>query len=126
MEVGAEVSHATSVCLGQSWREATDRLRVAGGFLSSYLHSLLIESPNDVSMLKALKKVTVIQLKQQCCYVSMDYKGDLHDQSCHHPARFQAPDGHWIMLDKELFCCPELLFQVKLHQSFPGLHHMAL
>ncbi|KAM6243470.1 actin-like protein 10 [Spheniscus humboldti] len=127
LEVGAGVSHVTSVCLGQTWREATYRLGVAGSFLSSYLHSLLMESPNDPSVLKALKKKTVIQLKQQCCYVSMDYEGDLHDQGYHHPARFQAPDGHWITLDKERFCCPEPLFQPKLlHQSSPGLHHLAL
>ncbi|KAK4812866.1 hypothetical protein QYF61_024163 [Mycteria americana] len=39
-----------------------------------------MESPNNPSVLKALKKKTVIQLKKQCCYVSMDYEGDLHDQ----------------------------------------------
>ncbi|KFW08536.1 Actin-like 10, partial [Fulmarus glacialis] len=56
------------------------------------------------------------------CYVSMDHEGDLHDQGYHYPARFQAPDGHWITLDKERFCCPAKL----LHQSSPGLHHLAL
>ncbi|XP_009471603.1 PREDICTED: LOW QUALITY PROTEIN: actin-like protein 10 [Nipponia nippon] len=125
MEVGAGVSHATSVCLGQTWREAAYHLGVAGGFLSSYLHSLLMESPNDPSVLKALKKTTVIQLKKQYCYVSTDYK-DLHNQGYHHPARFQAPDGHWTTLDEERFCCLEPLFQPKLlHQGSPGLHHLA-
>ncbi|NXC74571.1 ACL10 protein, partial [Anhinga anhinga] len=38
MEVGAGVPHATSVCLGRTWREAAYHLRAAGGFLSSYLH----------------------------------------------------------------------------------------
>ncbi|NXI91285.1 ACL10 protein, partial [Psophia crepitans] len=127
VEAGAGASHVTSICLGQTWKEATCRLRVAGGFLSSYLHSLLMESPNDPTQLKALKRTTVIHLKKQCCYVSVDYEGDLHNQGYHHPARFQAPEGHWITLDKERFCCPEPLFQPKLlHQSSPGLHHLAL
>ncbi|XP_009703995.1 PREDICTED: actin-like protein 10 [Cariama cristata] len=72
---------------------------------------------------KALNKKTVIQLKKRCCYVSTDYEGDLHDQGYHPP----APDGHWITLDKERFCCLEPLFQLKLlHQSSPRLHHLAL
>nr|XP_009916767.1 PREDICTED: actin-like protein 10 [Haliaeetus albicilla] len=98
VEAGAGVSHATSICLGQTWREATYCLGVAGGFLSNYLHSLLMESPNDPSVLKALKKKTVIQLKKQCCYVSMDYEGDVYNR------------GE-----------PKLV-----HQSSPGLHHLAL
>lgn len=126
VEAGAGVSHVTSVCLGQTWRKATYCLGVAGGHLSGYLHRLLLDSPNDPSVLKALKKKTLTQLKKQCCYVSTDYEGDLHNQACHHPARFQTPDGHWITLDKERFCCPEPLFQPKLLQhSSPGLHHLA-
>ncbi|NXT31089.1 ACL10 protein, partial [Pelecanoides urinatrix] len=126
VEVGAGVSHVTSIFLGQTWREATFRLGAAGGSLSSYLHSLLTESPNDPSVLRALKK-TLTELKKQCCYISMVYEGDLHDQGYHYPARFQVPDGHWITLDKERFCCPEPLFQPKLlHKSSPGLHHLAL
>ncbi|NXL59580.1 ACL10 protein, partial [Chordeiles acutipennis] len=128
VEVGAGVSHATSIYLGHTWEEATYRLQVAGGSLSSYLHSLLMESPNDPSVLKALKeRKTVIQMKKQCCYVSIDFERDLHDQDYHHPARFQVPDGHWITLGKERFCCPEPLFQPKLlHHSSPGLHHLAM
>ncbi|XP_025971379.2 actin-like protein 10 [Dromaius novaehollandiae] len=123
VEAGAGVSHVTSVCLGQTWREATYRLDVAGCFLSNYLHNLLMKSSNVPPVLKALKKTTVIQLKKQCCYVSMDYEGDLQDQARHHPAGFRTPDGHWITLHKERFCCPEPLFQPKLlNQSSPGLH----
>ncbi|XP_030903524.2 actin-like protein 10 [Melopsittacus undulatus] len=126
VEAGAGVSHITPVCLGQTQREATHRLGVAGGFLSSYLHSLLMASTNEPSALKALKRKTVTQMKKQCCYVSMDYEGDLQNQGFHHPARFQAPDGHCITLHKERFCCPEPLFQPELlHQSSPGLHYLA-
>ncbi|KAM6340929.1 LOW QUALITY PROTEIN: actin-like protein 10 [Alca torda] len=127
VELGANMFHVTSVCLAQTCREATYCLRVAGGFLSSYLHSLLMDSPNDPSVLKTVKKMTAMHLKNQCCYVFVNYEGDLHNQGYHHPARFQIPDGHWITLGKEQFCGPEMLFQPKLlHQSSPGLHHLAL
>ncbi|NXI74733.1 ACL10 protein, partial [Anseranas semipalmata] len=127
VEAGAGVSHITSVCSGQTWQEATYRLDVAGCLLSSHLRSLLMESSNDPAVLKALRKKTVIQMKKQCCYVSMDYEEDLENQSHHHPVRFQTPDGNCITLDKERFCCPEPLFQPKLlHQSSPGLHLLAM
>ncbi|XP_042656827.1 actin-like protein 10 [Tyto alba] len=126
VEAGAGVSHVTSICLGRTRREGTYCLGVPGGFLSSPLPRLLTESPNHPSVLKALKK-TVILLTKQCRYTSMDYGGDLHGPGYHQPARFQVPDGHWITLDKEQFCCLEPLFQSKLlHQSSPGLHHLAL
>ncbi|KAM6113047.1 LOW QUALITY PROTEIN: actin-like protein 10 [Pterocles gutturalis] len=120
-------SHVSSVYLGQTWREATYCLGVASGTLSRHLHSLLMESPNDPLVLNALKRKTVIQLKKQCCYVSIDYEGDLQNQGYHHTARFQTPNGRWITPDKERFCCPEPLFQpTLLYQSSPGLHHLAL
>ncbi|KAM6404576.1 LOW QUALITY PROTEIN: actin-like protein 10 [Rhynochetos jubatus] len=121
VEARAAVSHATSVCLGQTCREATYRLGVASGFPSSYLHSLLLESPSDPLLLRALK----IQLKKQRCYVSMNYEGDLHNQANHHSARLQAPSGHWITLDKEQFCCLEPFLQPELLHQTLGLHHLA-
>ncbi|XP_027501807.1 actin-like protein 10 [Corapipo altera] len=126
VEAGAGVSHVTTVCLGQTLRKGTQRLGVAGELLSSHLHRLLLESPNQPAALHALTRKTLSQLKKQCCYVSLDYERDLQDQGCHHPARFQTPDGHWITLGKERFCCPEPLFQPKLLQhGCPGLHQLA-
>ncbi|NXA06531.1 ACL10 protein, partial [Sapayoa aenigma] len=126
VEAGAGASHVTSVCQGQTLRTGTHRLGVAGELLSSHLHQLLMESPNKPWALQALTKTTLTLMKKQCCYVSLDYKRDLKEQGSHHPARFQMPDGHWIALGKERFCCPEPLFQPKLlHHSSPGIHQLA-
>ncbi|NXF70776.1 ACL10 protein, partial [Sclerurus mexicanus] len=126
VEAGAGASHVTCVCLGQTLRKGTLRLGVAGELLCAHLHRLLLESPNAPAALQALTKKTLTQLKKQCCYVSLDYERDLHDRGCHHPARFRMPDGHWITLGKERFCCPEPLFQPALLQhSGPGLHQLA-
>ncbi|NXM69028.1 ACL10 protein, partial [Serilophus lunatus] len=126
VEAGPGVSHVTSVCQGQTLRKGTHCLGVAGELLSSHLHQLLMESPNKPSALQALRKTTLTQLKEQCCYVSLDYETELQEQGSHHPARFQLPDGHWITLGKERFCCPEPLFQPKLLQhSSPGIHQLA-
>uniref|UniRef100_A0A8C8SE30 Actin like 10 n=1 Tax=Pelusios castaneus TaxID=367368 RepID=A0A8C8SE30_9SAUR len=126
VEAGAGVSHVASIYAGQTWREATYRLDVAGRFLSRYMHRLLLKSTNDSQLLCALEQKTVTQLKKQCCYVSMDYEGDLQDKARHLPVGFKIPDGHWITLDKERFCCPEPLFQPNLlEQNSPGLHLLA-
>uniref|UniRef100_A0A663NB70 Uncharacterized protein n=1 Tax=Athene cunicularia TaxID=194338 RepID=A0A663NB70_ATHCN len=118
VEARAGVSHVTSSCLGQTlgWQVAPSQLPAQPAD----------PEPSHPAGLKALRKTTVTQLKKQCCCVSINYEGDFHNQGYHHPARFQAPDGQWITLDKGWFY-PKLLFQPKLlHQRSPGLHHVAL
>ncbi|XP_075757623.1 actin-like protein 10 [Pelodiscus sinensis] len=126
VEAGAGVSHVTSICAGQICKEATYRLDVAGFSLSKHMHNLLLSRAQDPPLPSALPKATVTQLKKQCCYVSMDYERDLCDKAHQVPVGIQTPDGQWITLDKERFCCPEPLFQPKLlDQDSPGLHLLA-
>ncbi|NXU44530.1 ACL10 protein, partial [Drymodes brunneopygia] len=126
VEAGAAVSHVTSVCRGQTLRKGTRCLGVAGDHLSRHLQRLLLESPREPAVQRALSKKVLTQLKEQCCYVSLDYEGDLREKGAHQAARFQTPDGHWITLGKERFCCPEPLFRPELLQhSCPGLHQLA-
>ncbi|NWZ87660.1 ACL10 protein, partial [Poecile atricapillus] len=123
VEAGAALSHVTSVWEGQTLRKGTRCLGVAGDHLSRHLWQLLLESPAEPTVLQALSKKVLTQLKEQCCYVSLDFEGDL--RQFHHPASFQTPDGHWITLGKERFCCPEPLFRPELLQhSCPGLHQL--
>ncbi|NXQ52975.1 ACL10 protein, partial [Anthoscopus minutus] len=126
VEAGAALSHVTPVCEGQTLRKGSHSLGVAGDHLSRHLHRLLLQSPAEPSVLQALTKKVLTQLKEQCCYVSLDFERELWEKESHHPARFQTPDGHWITLGKERFCCPEPLFRPELlHCSCPGLHQLA-
>ncbi|NWV24270.1 ACL10 protein, partial [Origma solitaria] len=126
VEAGAALSHVTPVCGGRTLRKGTRCLAVAGERLSGHLERLLLQSPAEPAMLQALSRKALSQLKERCCYVSLDYERDLWDRGSQHPARFLTPDGHWITLGKERFCCPEPLFQPKLLQhSCPGLHQLA-
>ncbi|KAF4801596.1 Actin-like protein 10 [Turdus rufiventris] len=126
VEAGAAMSHVTPVWAGQTLREGTRCLGVAGDHLSRHLHRLLLQSPTELSVLQALTKKVLTKLKEQCCYVSLDYEGDLLQKGCHQPATFQTPDGHWITLSKERFCCPEPLFRPELLQhGCPGLPQLA-
>ncbi|NXQ33143.1 ACL10 protein, partial [Alaudala cheleensis] len=123
VEAGAALSHVTAVCEARTLRKGTRSLAVAGDHLSRHLQRLLRDGPAEP---RALTKKVLTQLKEQYCYVSLDYEGDLQEKGCRQPARFQTPDGRWITLGKERFCCPEPLFRPELLQlSCPGLHQLA-
>ncbi|NXI17893.1 ACL10 protein, partial [Irena cyanogastra] len=124
VEAGAAVSHVTSVCGGQTLRKGTRCLGVAGDHLSGHLQRLLLDSPAEPP--QALTQKVLTQLKERCCYVSLDYEGELREKGSRAPARFRTPDGRWISLGTERFCCPEPLFRPELLQhSCPGLPQLA-
>ncbi|KAM3838567.1 actin-like protein 10 [Vipera latastei] len=125
IEAGGGISHVTPIYAGQTCMEGIYRLDVAGNGLCKYMHNLLLNSSNNVYLLNTLNKKMVTQLKKNYCYVSMDYKRDLQEKTCHEPVSIETPDGHLLTIDKERFCCPEPLFKPHLlNQSSPGLHHL--
>ncbi|NXS05390.1 ACL10 protein, partial [Oxylabes madagascariensis] len=126
VEAGAAMSHVTPVCEGRALRSGSRCLGVAGEHLSRHLQRLLRHGPAAPAPLRALTTKVLTQLKEQYCYVSLDYEAELREEGSQHPARFQTPDGRWIALGKERFCCPEPLFRPELLQhSCPGLHQLA-
>ncbi|NXK64497.1 ACL10 protein, partial [Sylvietta virens] len=126
VEAGAALSHVTAVCEGQTLRKGTRCLGVAGDHLCGHLRRLLRAGPAEPAALQALTARALTQLKERYCYVSLDYEGDLQEEGSRHAARFQTPDGRWITLGRERFCCPEPLFRPELLQhSCPGLHQLA-
>lgn len=125
VEAGAGVCHATPIYAGHSWHEATFRLEVAGTTLSRYLRDLLVAACPDL-LLQTLPRKAITQLKKRCCYVSLDFEGDLHNPARHHPARFRLGNGCSVYLSSERFRCPEPIFQpALLGHSEPGLSTLA-
>ncbi|XP_056363417.1 actin-like protein 10 isoform X2 [Oenanthe melanoleuca] len=126
LEAGAALCHSTAVCSGRTLRGSTRCLALAGEHLSRHLQRLLLRGPAELPALRALTGRALTHMKEQCCYVSLDYEGELLEEGCRQPARFRTPDGRWITLGKERFCCPEPLFRPELLQhSCPGLHQLA-
>ncbi|KAM9056756.1 actin-like protein 10 [Megaptera novaeangliae] len=125
LEAGAGVCHATPIYAGHSWHEATFRLDVAGSTLSRYLRDLLVAACPD-QRLHALPRKVITQLKKHCCYVSLDFEGDLRNPARHHPASFYLGNGCSVCLSSERFRCPEPIFQPGLlGQAEPGLPTLA-
>lgn len=125
VEAGAGVCHATPIYAGHSWHKATFRLDVAGTTLSRYLRDLLVAAcPNLLQ--QNLPRKAITQLKKHCCYVSLDFEGDLHNPARHHPANFCLRNGCSVCLSSERFRCPEPIFQPGLlGQAEPGLPTLA-
>ncbi|XP_053430798.1 actin-like protein 10 [Nycticebus coucang] len=125
VEAGAGVCHATPIYAGHSWQEATFRLDVAGSTLSRYLRELLASGCPDLRE-QALPRKAITQLKKRCCYVSLDFEGDLRNPARHRPASFLMSNGCSIHLSSERFRCPEPIFQPGLvGQTEPGLPVLA-
>lgn len=125
VEAGAGVCHATPVYAGHSWHKATFRLNVAGSTLSRYFRDLLVAACPDLH-LQALPRKTVTQLKKRCCYVSLDFQGDICDPARHQRACFCLGNGCYVRLGSERFRCPEPIFQPSLlGHSEPGLPTLA-
>uniref|UniRef100_A0A8C6ADT7 Actin like 10 n=2 Tax=Marmota marmota marmota TaxID=9994 RepID=A0A8C6ADT7_MARMA len=125
VEAGAGVCHATPIYGGHSWHKATFRQDVAGSTLSRYLRDLLVTACPNIGV-QALPRKTITQLKKRCCYVSLDFEGDLRNPARHHPASFCLGKGCYLRITSERFCCPEPIFQpCLLGQSEPGLAALA-
>uniref|UniRef100_A0A9L0I9E6 Actin like 10 n=1 Tax=Equus asinus TaxID=9793 RepID=A0A9L0I9E6_EQUAS len=125
VEAGAGVCHATPIYAGHSWHEATFRLDVAGSTLSRYLRDLLVAACPNLQ-LQALPRKAITQFKKRCCYVSLDFEGDLHNPARHRPASFCLGNGGSVCLSSERFRCPEPIFQPGLlGQAEPGLPTLA-
>lgn len=125
VEAGAGVCHATPVYAGHSWHQATFRLDVAGSTLSRYLRDLLVAACPDLS-LRAVPRKAITHLKKHCCYVSLDFEGDLQNADRHHPVSLCLGTGCSICLSSERFRCPEPIFQPSLlGQAEPGLPVLA-
>ncbi|XP_007522758.1 actin-like protein 10 [Erinaceus europaeus] len=125
VEAGAGVCHATPVYAGHSWHGATYRLDVAGSTLSRYLRDLLVAACPDLQ-LQPLPRKAVTHVKKRCCYVSLDFEGDLHNPARQHPTSVCLADGCSVCLSSERFRCPEPIFQPGLvGQAEPGLPTLA-
>lgn len=77
----------TPVYADHWWHEAAFQQDVAGSTLSRYLTDQLLAACPDLR-LQVLPRKTLTQLKKRCCYVLLDFEGDLHNPARHHPASF--------------------------------------
>ena len=93
---------------------------LGGKMVTNFLMDKLKER-NDEVLFNEIKKNSKI-IKEKLCRVSLNYDEELKDKN-NNEIKYKLPDGKEVDLNKELFICPELLFEPNLvGQEIPGIH----
>ena len=112
LESGHDVSHTVPILHSQALTRAAHTLPTTGALLTDYLTESLSQSQGY-----SLDRDTVRFIKENLTHVSTDYRRDICVTSAVDKNRYELPDGKVVYLDKELFSCPEVLFQPSLLHS---------
>ncbi|NXJ98219.1 ACL7A protein, partial [Corythaixoides concolor] len=124
VESGHGASHVVPIYEGYVIRGISGRVDYAGLDVTRYLMKLLNESRNVFTE----HQLNIVQdLKEGCCYTSLDLIHDLSLPVQRQQLDYQLPDGHLITVGKERFLCAEALFKPALLRSQqPGLLQLTL
>ncbi|KAM6109740.1 actin-like protein 7A [Phoenicopterus ruber ruber] len=124
VESGHGASYVVPIYEGYVLRSITGRVDYAGLDITHYLMKLLSESGNVF----AEHQLNIVQdLKEKCCYTSLDLAQDLSLPAQKQQVDYELPDGHLVTVGKERFLCAEALFQPALLGSQqPGLLQLTL
>ncbi|KAM6035569.1 actin-like protein 7A [Theristicus caerulescens] len=124
VESGHGASHVVPIYEGYIMRSITGRVDYAGLDVTHFLMKLLNESGN---MLTEHQLSIVQDLKENCCYTSLDLTQDFSSPVQEQEVHYELPDGHLITLRKERFLCAEALFKpALLGLQQPGLVQLTL
>nr|XP_013043363.1 actin-like protein 7B [Anser cygnoides] len=124
VESGHGASHVVPIYEGYVLRSITGSVDYAGLDITNYLMQLLNESG---SMFTEYQLNIIEDLKERCCYTSLDLTQDLNLPLKKQQTDYELPDGHVITVGKERFLCAEALFQPSLFGSQqPGLSQLTL
>ncbi|XP_054450581.1 protein piccolo-like [Pteronotus mesoamericanus] len=119
---GHGTSYVAPILTGDLAPLDTYRLDVAGADLTEYLAQLLLAGGHPLP-----EKGLVNQIKEDCCYVTLNLKAETARAQARAQVDFVLPDKQVITLGSERFCCPEALFQPDLlGLNQPGLPQLAL
>ncbi|NXJ14746.1 ACTL9 protein, partial [Odontophorus gujanensis] len=105
LDMGHAATRAVPVLEGRSIAYSSKQTDVAGRCLTWYLSTLLEDMGHTLS--EGMSHV-VEDIKRTCCYVTTDFQSLPPPGS--HTTDIFLPDGMTLTLSKELFQCPEVLF----------------
>ncbi|NWY62827.1 ACL7A protein, partial [Chionis minor] len=124
VESGHGASHVVPIYEGYVIRSMTGRVDYAGLDITCYLMKLLNESGNAFT---EHQLNTVQDLKEKCCYTSLDLTQDLSLPVQKQQMAYELPDRNLITVGTERFLCAEALFKPALLGSQqPGLLQLTL
>merc|ERR1719158_2026342 len=127
VDSGHDTTYIVPAYQGKPIQDATLVLKVGGRQVTEHLMSQLINGkysfPDDNFLLWRKKKKTkftvsskleiIREMKEQYCYISVDYDARVADPAFQEES-IRLPDGNMIVMGKETFLAPEIMFQPSL------------
>eukprot|EP00656_Telonema_subtile_P000415 TRINITY_DN10191_c0_g1_i2.p1 TRINITY_DN10191_c0_g1~~TRINITY_DN10191_c0_g1_i2.p1 ORF type:complete len:680 (-),score=63.95 TRINITY_DN10191_c0_g1_i2:5-2044(-) len=121
LDSGEGVTHAVPVYEGYSIPYGVQRNDLAGGDLTELLRRTLTE--RGVDLHTSAEQMTVMRMKEQLCYVAMDFEPELEGFCTE--GSYELPDGSSVLLGDEMIRCPELMFNpLVAGKDLPGVHQL--
>ncbi|NXF96557.1 ACL7A protein, partial [Eubucco bourcierii] len=124
VESGHGTSHVVPIYEGYIINGITKSVAYGGLDITRFLRKLLNESGTVFTM----QQLNIVQdIKEKCCYTSLDLTEDLSLPVEQQEMAYKLPDGRLLTVGKERFLCAEALLQPALLGSQePGLSQLAL
>merc|ERR1712223_2173532 len=124
VDSGQDATYIVPAYQGNPIQDATLVLKVGGRQVTEHLMTQLMNGkysfPDDNFLLWRKKKKTkftvsskleiIREMKEQYCYVSLDYDASLTDPAFQEES-VRLPDGNMIVMGQQKFSAPEIIFQ---------------
>ena len=119
VESGDDVTQVVPINEGYYFPYSITKSNLGGKTVTNFLMDKLSKKLDYQSPKELLKLSKII--KEKLCRVSLNYEEELND-SKFNEIQYKLPDGNELKLEKELFICPETLFEPNLTgQEIPGI-----
>ena len=115
LDSGEGVTHVTPVFDSFIVQSAANRLNYGGKQITDHLKTIMFE--RGFNFTTPQDELLVRKLKEETCYVSLDYEADMKLAEDGLLANFDLPDGQSIQVGKERFRAPEILFNPSIVQN---------
>jgi actin-related protein len=120
VESGDDLTQIVPINEGYYFPYSITKSNLGGKTVTNYLVRKLNEKNSNNISKKELEKSSKI-IKEKYCRVSLNYEEELNDPKFNE-IQYKLPDGNELKLEKELFICPETLFDPNLTgQEIPGI-----
>ena len=106
------MTHTVPIYEGYSMPHAVQRVDMAGRDLTEHMQKLLLET--GLSLMNSSERETCRAMKEQLCYVALDYEEELAQANKSGSAdaqMYELPDGSEVTVGDARFRCPEALFR---------------